>query len=125
MDQKRTVQKGADMTRHGIERGTRVAQEGAQAADRSYSAAFDNMRELQMKLFEMAQHNTRIGVELVGDLTSARSPADLIQIWTAYSRKQFEMLTAQSKELTELSQRFVNDSMQPLMRGASQVIRGE
>jgi phasin len=125
MDQKRTVQKGADLAREGIERGTRAAQEGAQAAERSYSAAFDNMRELQMKLFEMAQQNTRLCVELVGDLTSARSPADLIQIWTAYSRKQFEMLTAQSKELTELGQRFATNSMQPLMRGASQVIRGE
>jgi|SRR5579862_800034 hypothetical protein len=125
MDQKRNIQKGADLARAGIERGTRAAQEGAQAAERSYSAAFDNMRELQTKLFEMAQQNTRLGVELVGDLTSARSPADLIQIWTAYSRKQFEMLTTQSKELTELGQRFAKDSMQPLMRGASQVISGE
>ena len=125
MDQKRTVQKGADMAREGIERGTRAAQEGAQAAERSYSAAFDNMRELQMKLFEIAQHNTRIGVELVGDLTSARSPADLVEIWTAYSRKQFDMLSAQGKELAELSQRFATDSMQPLMRSASQAIRGE
>ncbi|MGA8615931.1 MAG: phasin family protein [Xanthobacteraceae bacterium] len=125
MDQKRTVQKGADMAREGIERGTRAAQEGAQAAERSYSAAFDNMRELQMKLFEIAQHNTRIGVELVGDLTSARSPADLVEIWTTYSRKQFDMLSAQGKELAELSQRFATDSLPPLMRSASQAIRGE
>ena len=125
MDQKRTVQKGADMARDGIEQGTRAAQEGVQAAERSYSAAFDNMRELQMKLFEIAQHNTKIGVELVGDLTSARSPADLVEIWTAYSRKQFDMLSAQGKELAELSQRFATDSMQPLIRSASQAIRRE
>ena len=83
------------------------------------------MRELQMKLFEIAQHNTKIGVELVGDLTSARSPADLVEIWTAYSRKQFDMLSAQGKELAELSQRFATDSMQPLIRSASQAIRRE
>jgi phasin len=126
MDQsKRTVQKAADTAREGIERGSRAAEKGFQAIERSYSTAFDGMRDMQQKLFEIAQENTRVGLEFVTALTGARSPSDLIQVWTAYSRKQFEMLTRQTKELTELSQGFATDSMQRIQSAARTVSEDE
>ena len=117
---KRATQKSAAMTREGIERGTRAAEDGLQAVERSYSAAFDNVRELQRKLMEMARAQTQATFNFARDVTSAASPSDLMEIWTSHARKQFEMMSTQCKDLTELSQRLASETVQPITKAATQ-----
>lgn len=40
---------------------------------------------------------TRVGA-------SAKAPSDIFELWTTHARKQFEMLSEQTKELTALGQ---------------------
>lgn len=121
---RRAAQKGAAMAREGIERGTRAAEQGAQEIQRSYTAAFDNVRDVQRKLIDIAQEHMEATFDFARQATSVSGPTDLLQLWTSYARKQFEMLSSQSKELTELSQSLANEAAQPMKRAANQFSQG-
>jgi hypothetical protein len=53
-------------------------------------------------------------------VTSASNPSNLIEVWNSHARKQFEMLSTHSKDLTELSQRLASETMQPIAKAATQ-----
>jgi hypothetical protein len=41
-------------------------------------------------------------------------------VWTAHARKQFEMLSEQTKELTPLGQKMAGESVEPIARNVKQ-----
>jgi phasin len=121
MDQgKRAAQKGAAMARDGIERSTRAAEQSAREVQRGFTATLDNVRDVQRKMIDIAQEHVEATFDLARQATSASSPADLLQLWGSYARKQFEMLSNQSRELTELSQNLASEAAHPMKQAASQ-----
>ena len=69
-----------------------------------------NIRELNIKIVDMAHANAEAFFECASQLATAKAPSDIIELWTAYARKQFETLTEQAKELTALGQKVVGQS---------------
>jgi hypothetical protein len=112
------------MAREGIERSTRAAEQGAQEAQRSYTVALENVRDVQRKLIDMAQEHMEANFDFARYATSISGPIDLLQLWSSYARKQFEMLSSQSKELTVLSQSLASEAVQPMKRAANQFTPG-
>ena len=45
---------------------------------------------------------------------------DIMELWTAHARKQFETLTEQTKELTALGQKTAAESAEPIARSVNQ-----
>jgi hypothetical protein len=93
-----------------------TAERSSRAAEQSYSAAAQNMREYSLQMIEMAQANADAAFELARDLAMAKAPSDLAAAWTAYASKQFVMLTQQTKELMALGQRMAGQSAEPIAR---------
>lgn len=73
-----------------------------------------------MKLIEMAHDNTEAIFELAHEIASAKAPSDLAGVWTEYARRQFERMTKQSKELTELGQKMAGRATEPLSRSINE-----
>jgi phasin family protein len=46
-----------------------------------------------------------------------KSPSELVDLSTAHARKQFEAITAQTKELTDLAQKVTTEITEPLKTG--------
>lgn len=82
------------------------------------TAARENVRDLNVRLIDMAQANTDAAFDLVREVAEAKAPSDIVQAWTTHATKQFDMLTKQASELTILSQRFANTSAEPVTRRA-------
>ncbi len=74
------------------------------------------MREFNIKLIEMAHANAEAVFDLAQEIVSADMPSDVPAIWTEHARRQFELMTKQSKELTELAQRLAGQTTEPLAR---------
>lgn len=82
-----------------------AAEKGRAATEQSqqmYSTMIENMRELNIKIIDMARHNTEAAFKLAGDLAAAKTPSEMIELWTAHARRQYEALSEQTKELTTL-----------------------
>lgn len=73
----------------------------------TYSTAVRRAQEYNAKVIEFAQTNTQTNLEFVQKLSNVRSPTEFLELSTNHSRKQFETLAEQARELLSLAQRAV------------------
>ena len=52
-----------------------------------------------------------------------KSPSELVELSTAHARKQFETLTAQSKELAALAQKVATETAEPIKTGVTKAMK--
>jgi hypothetical protein len=62
---------------------------------------------------QMAHDNTEAVFDLAPEIASANAPSDIAEIWAEHARRQFELMTKQSKELIELGQQLVGRTTEP------------
>jgi phasin len=109
--------------RENLERGASATEHATRGAEQSYSLALAGMRELNIKLIEMAHANAEAVFELAHEIATADQPSDLAAIWSEHARQQFERMTRQSKELTDLGQKLAGRTTEPLARTVNKVFR--
>ena len=91
--------------------------------DQSISVTFESIRDFNVKMIDMAHANMETFFGFARQLATAKAPSDIMELWTAHSRKQFETLNEQTKELTALGQKMVGESAEPLARGVNQAFK--
>ena len=74
----------------------------------SYSTAVRRTQDYNAKFIEFAQANTEAAFEFLQKLSGVKSPTEFLELSTTHSRKQFEALTEQARELTTLAQKVVS-----------------
>jgi hypothetical protein len=70
-----------------------------------FGSALENVRDLNLKLIDMARANTNAAFDFAREVAEAQAPSDLVQAWTTHASKQFDVLTKQASELTTLGGR--------------------
>jgi hypothetical protein len=109
----RLADKSTKAAREIIERGIRSVEEATNGAKLSFLSSFTDVRELNVKLIDMAHANADAVFDLAHDIASAQTPSDLGAIWSAYAKQQFEMMTKQAKEFTEVGQKLASRNTGP------------
>ena len=71
----------------------------------TYSTAARSAQEYNAKVIEFAQTNTQTNLEFVQKLSNVKSPTEFLELSTDHSRKQFETLSEQARELLLLAQK--------------------
>ena len=71
----------------------------------SYLTAVRHAHHYNTKLMEFAEKNTTAGFEFAQELSNVKSPTEFLELSTTHSRKQFETLTEQARELATLAQK--------------------
>jgi phasin len=84
----------------------------------SLSTAVKGAQDYNSKLIEFAQTNAEAAFEFAQQLSDVKSPSDFIELSTDHSRKQFETLAEQTKELAALAQKVTLATVEPLKTGA-------
>lgn len=69
----------------------------------------ENVRDLNVRLIDMARVNTNAAFDFAREVAEAQAPSDLVQACTTHATKQFDvlskqfdLLTKQASELTTL-----------------------
>jgi phasin len=75
------------------------------------------------KLMELMKANTTANLDFAQELLGIKSPSEAIELWTSHARKQYEALTAQAKELAELSQKIATETAEPIKANASKLFK--
>jgi Phasin protein len=91
--------------------------------DQNISITVENIRDFNVKMIDMAHANMETFFGFARQLATAKAPSDIMELWTAHTRKQFETLNEQTKELTALGQKMVGESAEPLARGVNQAFK--
>ena len=106
-----------DQSKKLADKSAAIAHEFANAV----SATVENMRNYHSKMIDMTQVNIAAVFEFAGQLATAKSPSDVMELWTSHARKQYEMLSEQLSELTALGQKMASESADPIARCVGQV----
>jgi phasin len=114
------AEKSAGIASDAVEKGNATAERSTQAFEQSYSTTVENVRDYNLKMMDIAQANVEAVFEVARQLATAKTPADIIELWTSHARKQFEMLSEQTKELTALGQKLAGESVEPIARSVTQ-----
>jgi hypothetical protein len=108
--------KATQKARDTVEKGRQVAEETVRGVEQSGSAAFDNIRNLNLRLIDAAQANADAACALARDIAIITTPSDLPAVWMRHVQKQFDMATKQANDLTALGQKLVTESTAPMTR---------
>jgi phasin len=114
-----TAEKGSAQAKEAFEKMTGAAAEATDLINNSYSTAVKGAQDYNTKVIEFVQANTEAALDFVQKLSGVKSPSDFIELSTDHSRKQFETLTEQTKELAALAQKVTLASVEPLKTGVT------
>jgi len=112
--------KSTAVANEAVEKGKAAVERSARAFEESYSTSVEHMRDYNRKMMEIAQANMETVFEIARQLGSAKTPSEIIELWTTHARKQFEVLSEQTRELTALGQKLAVESVGPMARSVSQ-----
>ena len=83
-----------------------------EATDRfksTYMTAANGTADYNRKVMEIARTNANAASNYAYELMGVKSPSEFVELCTTHARKQFEAMTAQTKELTELAQKLTTE----------------
>jgi len=98
-------------------------EKGKAAMEQSCSATVENIRDFNVKMIDAARANADAVFEFAHQIATAKSPTDFVELWTAHAKKQFAMLSEQTKEMTALGQKIASESAEPMTRSVNQVLK--
>ena len=86
-----------------------AAEEATDLLKSTYATAAKGTADYNRKVIEIAGTNAHAALDYAYELLGVKSPSEFIELSTAHARKQFEAMTAQTKELTELAQKVTTE----------------
>jgi phasin len=111
------AERGVAQCKDTYEKMKAAAEEATDVLETTYSTATKGANDYGMKMIEVARVNTNAAFDFFGELITAKSPSEVIELSSTHARKQFEALTQQSKELGALVQKVATETAEPIKSG--------
>jgi phasin len=113
------AEKGASQVKDNWERMKIATEEATDLIEGSYATASKGAVEYGCKMIEAARANTNAGFDFATEFLAVKSLSEAVELSTAHMRKQFDAMTAQTKELTALAQKLASDTVEPIRAGVT------
>ena len=91
-----------------------AAEEATEMLEDSYAKASKGFSGYGLKLIETARANSNAAFDLFGEVLSAKSVSEVVELYTAFARTQFDTVTAQTKELADHAQKVATETVEPI-----------
>jgi len=108
------AEKSISQARDGYSKMKVAAEEATDMVEDTYETTRESAFAIGVKALDVAKANSDASFDFAKDLFGAKTFAEVIELQSAFARKQFDVLGGQVKELQELSQKFVNDATKPV-----------
>ena len=106
--------KGVAQARNTYENAKAATEEATDILKDAYKTAAKGATDYNLKILEIARTNANSAFDYAYELMGVKSPSEFVELSTAHAHKQFEAMTAQAKELTELAQKVSTEIAEPL-----------
>ena len=117
------AEKGVAQAKDTCEKAKASSEEAADLLENTYAVMAKGVTEYNLKLIEIARTNTRAAFDYAHELLGVKSPSEFIELSTAQMRKQFDITSAQNKELCALAQETATEAAKPLNTGVSKAFK--
>lgn len=113
------AEKGIAQAKENYEKVKGAAEQATDVLEETYSTASKGCASYGLKLVETTRANSDAAFDLMSELMTAKSYSEVVELSSAYLRKQFDALVAQAKELAEHAQKVATDSAEPIKESIS------
>jgi phasin len=111
------AERGVAQAKDTYEKMKAAAEEATDVLETTYSTATKGASDYGLKVIEVARTNTNAAFDLAGQIMAAKTLSEVVELTSAHARKQFEALTAQSKELGTMAQKVATETAEPIKSG--------
>ena len=88
----------------------------------TYATVAKGATEYNLKLIEIGRTNTRLAFDYAHELLGMKSLSEFIELSSAQMRKQFDIVSAQNRELCALAQGVAAEAAEPIKTGVSKAL---
>src|SRR6185312_12250602 len=113
------AENGIAQAKENYEKVKSVAEEATDVMEDTYSTASKGCASYGLKVIETTRANTDATFDLMSELMGAKSYAEVVELTSAFMRKQFDAMIAQTKELSEHAQKVATDTVEPIKESIS------
>ena len=89
----------------------------------TYSTNANGAADYGAKVIEISGVNTNSAFDFLTNLMDTKSLSEIIQLSATQSRKNFEVTSAQNKELWELAQKVATETAEPIKKSFARVLQ--
>jgi phasin len=116
------AEKGVATAKENYAKMKTAAEEATDVMEETYSTASKGCSGYGAKVIDAARANSNAAFDLYGELLTAKSYAEVVELTTAYMRAQYETVTAQAKELAEEAQKVASETAEPIKESFTSAI---
>jgi phasin len=111
--------KGTAQAKQAYEKMSAATAEASNVIQNACSIGAQGATDCNAKVIEFASANSKAAFDYANKLRGVKSPSEFLEVSTEHARKQFEVLSEQTKELTALSQKVMRETAEPLKAGVA------
>src|SRR5215468_58504 len=115
------AEKSVSQAKETYERMKSAAEEATDVLEDTYATATKGASDYGLKVIEAARVNTNANFDFLGQLLTLKSYSEFVELSTAHARKQFEAVSAQTKDLAALAQKVATDTAEPVRDSVTKV----
>ncbi len=117
------AEKGIAQARDGYQKFKDVAETNNGAIEAAYHSAAKGASDYTAKLIEIAKTNTDGAFDFANAMLGSKSITDAFELMNTHTRKQFEVLTSQSRDLVELGKKVATEAVEPIKNSAAKAFK--
>ena len=91
-----------------------AAEKATSSLETSYAAASKGVTDFNARTIDLMKAQSDAMLDHLKAVMSAKSVSEAITLQTAHARKQFETLTAQTKEMADLARKIATETAEPI-----------
>ena len=114
--------KGVAHARDTFAKAKVASEEAVDLLESIYATVAKGATDYNLKVIDIARTNTRAAFDYAHELLGVKSPSEFIELSTAHMRKQFDIVSAQNKELCALAQEVATEAAEPIKTGVSKAL---
>lgn len=117
------AEKAVSQTKDGYAKVKAAAEESIDVVEETLETVRETALEVQHIAMDNAKANTDAAYDFFKDLFSVKSVSEAVELQTSFARQQFEMMSAQSKDLSSLTGKAMTETFTPAKQAAEKVMK--
>ena len=117
------AEKSVTQAKDNWEKMKAASEEASDLIEDSYATASKGAADYGLKWIEAARSNTNATFDYAGQLMTAKSLSEAVELSAAHVRKQFDVLNVQTKELAALAQKVATETAAPIKESVTSAFK--
>ncbi len=108
------AEKSVTQARDAYSKLKTAGEEATGLVEETFETAREGAMEIGVKTIDAVKTNSDASFALARDIFGAKTMSEVIELQSAFARKQFEAMTAQMKEFQALGEKYVTAATKPM-----------